>query len=53
MTLPTMMIVAALVCAICGVFNWTLGNASDGKARRTPNWIALALAFWFGSLLMR
>ena len=46
LTLTTILIVLAFLCAGAGVFNANFGA-------RTPNWVALALAFWFASLLVR
>jgi len=45
-TVNLLLIVLAFVCACAGTFNANFGT-------RTPNWIALALAFWFASMLVR
>lgn len=43
--LSTLLVIIAFGCALCGAFGWSFGS-------RTPNWIALALAFYFASLLL-
>jgi len=45
-TINLLLLILALVCAVVGSFNWTFGP-------KTPNWVALALAFWFASMLVR
>lgn len=45
MTLQTLFVLLALVAACCGAGNLTF-------PRFTPNWVALALALWFASLLL-
>lgn len=47
MTLSLVLVVLALLCALAAAFNF----APFGP--RTPNLTALALAFWFASLLIR
>lgn len=46
MTLSLVLVVLALLCALAAAFNFSFGP-------RTPNLIALSLAFWFASLLIR
>jgi len=45
-TVNLLLVILAFASACAGVFNANLGA-------RTPNWIALALAFWFASMLVR
>jgi len=45
-TINLVLVIAALVCAVAGTFSYSFGP-------RTPNWVALALAFWFASMLVR
>lgn len=50
MTFPTLLVIFAFVCALLGVFGVAL-PMGQGKPGRSVNWIALALAFFFASLL--
>lgn len=45
-TINLLLIVLAFVCAGAGVVNANFGA-------RTPNWIALSLAFYFAAMLVR
>ena len=45
-TVNLLLVILAFLCAGAGVFNASFGP-------RTPNWVALALAFWFASMLVR
>jgi len=45
-TVNLLLVILAFLCAGAGVFNANFGA-------RTPNWVALALAFWFASMLVR
>ncbi len=47
MTLGQLLIVFALIAACCGVGKLVI------FPRFNPDWVALALAFWFASLLLR
>jgi len=47
-TINLLLVILALASALAGV-----GKLNFGQARFTPDWVALALAFWFASLLVR
>jgi hypothetical protein len=46
MTINYLLVILALLSACAGVGNVTF-------PRFTPNWVALALAFWFASMVVR
>ena len=46
-TVNTLLVILAFASACAGIFNVKFGE------RSYPNWVALSLAFWFASMLVR
>jgi hypothetical protein len=52
MTFQSLLLVCAFVSACFGVYGVNLGKRADGTPRKNPSWIALSLAFFFGSIII-